>query len=411
VEKDPMPPERSAGLEPSARPPGFATRAIHDADMPLSFAEQPVSPPMWLTSDYLYEGLDHYSDVINESRPGYVYGRYGNPTHVALHRVLASLEEAEAAWSFASGMAAVHTALTALVGAGDHVVAQRTVYGGTHALLNNRFPRYGVDVSWVAPEADQVGAALRPSTRAVVLETLANPTFRVADLHGVARVCREASIPLVVDNTIATPYLLRPLAWAGVALSINSTTKYIGGHSDLIGGAVAGAASTMDEVRHLAIEQGTTGGAFDAWLTLRGVQTLALRLERQCATALLLASFLSEHPKVAEVGYCGLPSHPDHTRASSLFDRGHFGAMLSFSLTDGYEAALRACDSLALVRVGSSFGSQRSQVCHPATTSHRQLSPQDRAAAGIDDGLIRMAVGGEDPEDLMADFEQALEKA
>src|SRR5207249_540289 len=202
--------------------------------------------------------------------------------------------------------------------------------------------------------------------RAVVVETLANPTFRVPDLTGIARACGEAEVPLVVDNTIATPSLLRPLSLNGVRLSINATTKYIGGHSDLIGGSVAGPSSAMDEVRHLAIEQGTTGGAFEAWLTLRGVQTLALRMARQCETALLLATFLSEHAKVAEVGYSGLPGHPDHARAVSLFDGGRFGAMLSFTLKGGYEAALRACDSLVVVRVGSSFGSLRSQVCHPA---------------------------------------------
>lgn len=400
--------EQSGG---SPRRAGFATRAIHDADLPMAFDEQPVSPPIWLTSDYLYDGLDHYADVINERRPGFVYGRYGNPTHVALHRVLASLDEGEAAWSFASGMAAIHTTLTALVGAGEHVVAQRTVYGGTFALLQRRFPRYGVDVSWVDPEASEVAGALRPTTRAVFVEALANPTFRVSDVAGIAAACAEAGVPLVVDNTIPTPYLLRPLAHRGVTLSLSATTKYMGGHSDLLGGAVVGAAPLIDEVRHLAIEQGTTGGAFEAWLTLRGVQTLGLRMQRQCATALVVATFLDGHPKIEAVGYAGIPGHPDHARATALFGGDAFGAMLSFTVTGGYEAAQRAGDALRVIRVGSSFGSQRSQVCHPATTSHRQLSPEERAAAGIGDGLIRFAVGGEDPADLVADLEQALEKA
>src|SRR2546426_11876179 len=158
--------------------PGFSTRAIHDADLPLGIAEQPVSPPIWLTSDYLYEGLEHYADVINERRPGYVYGRYGNPTHVALHRVLASLDEGEAAWSFGSGMAAIHTTLTSLLQAGDHVVAQRTIYGGTYALLKEVFPRYGIQADLVEPEADSVAGVLQGNTRAVLIETLANPTFR-----------------------------------------------------------------------------------------------------------------------------------------------------------------------------------------------------------------------------------------
>ena len=391
---------------------GFSTRAIHESDMPPGgIAEQPVSPPVWLTTDYLYEGLEHYSDVINERRPGYVYGRYGNPTHIALHSVLASLEGAEAAWSFGSGMAAIQTALTALVGAGDHVVAQRTIYGGTFALLRNVFTRFGVETTFVDAEAEAVRIALRPRTKAVLIETLANPTFRVTDLSGIALVCAEAGVPLVVDNTIATPYLLRPLEFSGVTLVIDATTKYIGGHSDLIGGAVAGSRELIDRMRHLAIELGTTGGAFESWLALRGVQTLALRMDRQCASALTVAEALVRHPKVAEVGYSGLPGHPDHERAKALFGGERFGAMLSVSLEGGYEAAQRACDALQVVRVGSSFGSLRSQVCPPATTSHRQLSPEERRAAGIGDGLIRVAVGGEDPKDLVDDFIQALEKA
>jgi methionine-gamma-lyase len=218
-------------------------------------------------------------------------------------------------------------------------------------------------------------------------------------------------VALVVDNTVATPLLLRPLELEGVSLVVSATTKYIGGHSDLIGGAVTGPRPAIESIRHLAIEQGTTAGAFEAWLVLRGVQTLPLRMQRQCSNALALARRLAEDPKVAEVGYAGLPEHPDHRRASTLFDGAGYGAMLSFSLRGGYEAAARACDALRIARVGSSFGSLHSQVCHPATTSHRQLSEDEREAAGIGDGLIRVAVGGEDPDDLLEDFRQALEKA
>jgi cystathionine beta-lyase/cystathionine gamma-synthase len=391
--------------------PGFSTRAIHEGDQSSAIDEQPVSPPIWLTSDYLYEGTEHYADVINERRPGYVYGRYGNPTHTALHRVLASLENAEAAWSFGSGMAAIHTALTSVLRSGDHLVAQQTIYGGTFALLREVFPGYGIETTFAEPEADAVASAIRPNTRAVLIETLANPTFRVPDVAGIGGVCGERGVSLVVDNTVATPYLFRPLAVDGVTLAVSSTTKYLGGHSDLIGGAVAGSRDVIDRIRHLALEQGTTGGAFEAWLTLRGIQTLALRMERQCSTAMRVAGLLAGHEKVSSVGYPGLPSHVDHQRASGLFDGERFGAMLSFSLRDGYEAVVRACDSVRVARVGSSFGSMHSQVCHPATTTHRQLSPAEREAAGIGDGLVRVAVGGEDPEDLVDDFAQALEKA
>jgi cystathionine beta-lyase/cystathionine gamma-synthase len=396
----------------NGRPQGFTTRAIHEGDMPPgAVAEQPVSPPIWLTSDYLYEGLDHYADVINERRPGYVYGRYGNPTHTALHRILASLDGAEAAWSFGSGMAAIHTALTTLAGQGEHVVAQRALYGGTYSLLKNQFPRYGMGVSLVDPEADAVADAITPRTRVVFLETLANPTFRASDVAGVAGVCAERGVALVVDNTVPSPYLFRPLDLEGVTLVVHSTTKYIGGHSDLIGGSVAGPRRLLEPIRKMAVEQGTTAPAFEAWLTMRGVQTLALRMERQCANAMALAEIFADHPKVEAVGYSGLPGHPDHERASALFAHGLYGAMLSFSLKGGYEAAARLSGSLTVTRVGSSFGSMHSQVCHPATTSHRQLSIQDREAAGITDGLLRLAVGGEDPVDLVQDFTQALEKA
>jgi methionine-gamma-lyase len=374
-------------------------------------AEQPVSPPIWLTTDYLYEGLDHYADVINERRAGFVYGRYGNPTHIALHRVVASLEKAETAWSFSSGMAAIQTALAALVGSGEHVVAQRTLYGGTFALLKSVFTGFGVETTFVAASADGVARAIRPNTKAVLIETLANPTFRVSDVAGIARVCADAEVPLLVDNTIATPFLLQPKAIPGVTLVVNSATKYIGGHADLMGGVVAGDRDLIERIRHLAIELGTTAGAFEAWLALRGVQTLALRLDRQCASAMSVAGALADHANVTEVGYSGLPGHPDHDRARALFGGERFGAMLSFTLEGGFDAARRVCDALQVVRVGSSFGSLRSEVCHPATTSHRQLTAEERQAAGIGDGLIRVAVGGEDPEDLEDDFLQALEKA
>jgi cystathionine beta-lyase/cystathionine gamma-synthase len=411
-----MPPEMDPGSDEPAEDeghlPGFTTRAVHDGEMPPGgIAEQPVSSPIWLTSDYLYEGLDHYADVINERRPGFVYGRYGNPTHVALHRVLASLEGAEAAWSFGSGMAAIHTTLTTLAGEGEHVVAQKALYGGTYSLFTKQFPRYGIEVSLVDPEADAVAAAIGPRTRVVFLETLANPTFRVSDVAGVARVCAEAGVALVVDNTVPSPYLFRPLDHLGVSLVVHATTKYAGGHSDLIGGSVAGPRDLVEPIRKMAIDQGTTAGAFEDWLTLRGIQTLALRMERQCANAMVLARLFDRHSKVEDVGYSGLPGHPDHQRASALFPRGLYGAMLSFSLQEGYEAAQRLTGSLRVTRVGSSFGSMRSQICHPATTSHRQLPPKDRAAAGIGEGLLRLAVGGEDPDDLEEDFAQALEKA
>jgi cystathionine beta-lyase/cystathionine gamma-synthase len=387
---------------------GFTTRAIHDGAVPQTIAEEPVAQPIWLTADYFYDSLEHYADVINERRPGYVYGRTGNPTHEALHRVLASLEGAEAALSFASGMGALHSTLTALVETGGHVVAQRTVYGGTFHLLHGILPGYGMQTTFVDPAPDAVAAAIRPETGAALVETIANPTFRVTDLRGVAAVCRDRGVPLVVDNTVATPYLLRPLAIEGVTVVMHSTSKYIGGHSDLIGGSVAASAEMIRRIGSMRLDQGTNNAAFDAWLALRGVQTLALRLERQCANAERLASWLSAHDAVSNVGYSGLPGHADHGLAAALFDGPRFGAMLSFTLKGGYDAASVACKGLHVARVGSSFGGLHTEVCHPASTSHRQMSDTDLAAAGIGPGLIRVSVGAEDVDDLIADFEGAL---
>jgi cystathionine beta-lyase/cystathionine gamma-synthase len=308
-------------------------------------------------------------------------------------------------------MAAIHTALTALVGVGGHIVAQRTLYGGTFSLLKTVFPGYGIEATFVEPEAEAIAAAITSRTKAVLVETLANPTFRVSDIEGVGTACAEREVPLVVDNSVATPNLLRPLELPGIALVVHSTTKYINGHSDVMGGSAAGSHDLIGRIRSLAIEQGTTAGAFEAWLTLRGLQTLPLRVERQCRTAMALAQAFARHPNVESVGYSGLPSHPDHGRATALFGGMGYGAMLAVSIRGGYPAASRMCDALALARVGSSFGGLHTEVCHPATTSHRQLSPQDRAAAGIGDGLLRVAVGGEDQEDLEEDFLQALDKA
>ena len=398
-------------MEPSGdEEQGFSTRAIHAGEAPPE-TQRPVSVPIWLTAHYGYDSLEEYADIMQERRPGYSYGRYGSPTHSALHSVLASLDDAEAAWSFASGMAAMHTVLTTLAESGGHVVSQKTVYGGTFALLATVFPRYGIEATFVDPEADAVAAAIRDDTAFVGVEPLANPTFRVTDLRGIAAVCNAGGVPLVVDNSVASPYLLRPLTIPGVTLVVHSTSKYIAGHADVIGGAVAGPRDVVDRIRHMAIEQGTTAAAFDDWLVLRGVQTLALRMERQCANALAIAQALDAHPKVADVGYAGLANHPDHARASDLFEHGLYGAMLSFTLQDGFEAASRWAKGLRVAAVGSSFGGLWTEVTHPASTSHRQFPPAEREAAGIGDGLIRVAIGAEDPQDLVADFLQALEDA
>jgi len=399
----------AAGSPATAEPRlGFSTRAIHDARVP-EFAEEPAALPLWLASDYLFEGVEHYADVLNERRDGFAYARYESPTHAAYHAALASLEGAEAAFSFASGMAAVLTTLTSLASAGDHVVAQRGVYNTTRTLIESFLPRFGVTSTLVGTEAEDVAGALRPETVAVVVDSIATPTFRVSDVEGIAALCHERGVRLVVDNTIATPYLLRPLEIPGVTLVLHSASKYIGGHSDLIGGAVAGPRELVEPIHRLTIQQGTISGVFDAWLAARGLQTLALRVERQCENALVLARALVQQPEVARVGYSGLPDHPDHARARTLFG-GRFGAMLSIDLVGGFDAVCSLCRLLRLARVGSGFGGVRSEVRHPASTGHRHMTPAQREEIGIGDDMLRISVGAEDADDLVTDFVQALER-
>lgn len=392
--------------------PGFDTIATHSADLLGPVAEQPLSPPIWQVADYAYESAGHYADVINERRPGQVYGRYGSPTAQALAGVLARLEGAEAGWAFSSGMGATHAVLMHLAGAGDRLVCARTLYGGTYGLLTGGARRAGIEVVFAdASDGEAVAAALGPGAGGVFVETVANPTLEVADLERIAAACRRAGVPLAVDNTVPTPVLANPIR-NGADLVLHSTSKYVGGHHDLMGGAVVGPAPRIDDIRRLAIGYGTTASALESWLALRGLATLGLRVERHSASALTLARMLEASGKVARVHYPGLPSHPHHERASRLLagsaGRG-YGGMLSVDL--GSEAAAwRFMDALEVARVGSSFGGVRSEVTHPATTSHRQFSPQDRAVAGITGGLVRVSVGLEDVSDLLDDAGRALEK-
>jgi cystathionine beta-lyase/cystathionine gamma-synthase len=389
---------------------GFSTRAIHAGELGDANGNAPVSAPIHLSADYLFDGVEHYADVLSRRRPGYAYARFGSPTHTSLNQVMASLEEAESAFSFSSGMAAMHTSLAALLKSGDHIVADYGVYNTTYSLIESFLPRYGIRATFTEPEAASIIEAIEPGTRLVLIDSIATPSFRVADVDGIAQVCRARGIPLVVDNTIATPYLLRPLDIPGVQLVVNSTSKYIGGHSDLIGGCIAGSMELVGRIAELSRQLGTICGVFEAWLTLRGVQTLALRMARQCTTALALASLLNQRTEVSAVGYAGLPGHRDHERAARLFCGAGFGAMLSLSLVGGYDDVVRFCHSLRLARVGSGFGGVRTEVRHPATTSHRFLTEQQRLRRGIDPGLIRVSVGAEDATDLLSDFSDALDQ-
>lgn len=380
---------------------GFSTRAVRGTDRIKKVGELPLASPIWQVADYAFESAEDYADVINERRTGQVYGRYGNPTLEVLAETLASLERAEAGWIFASGMGAMHAVFMHVAKAGDRIVAARTLYGGTYGLFTAGAERVGIRVDFVdATRGDEVAAAA-DGAAAILVESMANPTLEVADLEAIA----GTKVPLIVDNTVPTPALLNPLE-LGADLVVHSTSKYIGGHHDLMGGAVLGSKERIDDIRHLGIRYGTTASALESWLALRGVATLGLRMERHSSNALAVAEFLEKSSKVKRVLYPGLASHPQFDRAKRLM-RG-FGGMVAADL-GSQEAAWAFVDSLRIARVGSSFGGVRSETTHPATTSHRQFSKEDRAAAGIVDGLVRISVGIEEEQDLIADFERALE--
>jgi O-acetylhomoserine/O-acetylserine sulfhydrylase-like pyridoxal-dependent enzyme len=393
---------------PVERDRGFSTRAIHGQALPPIEQETP-SVPIFQTSTFRFDTSDGFAETINFRRPGYTYTRgYGNPTLLAFERVMAELEGTEVALSFASGMAAVHTVATTLAASGDTIVASSELYGGTYSLFAHVLPRYGIDVRFVSPhDHDAVRAALAGSTLFYV-ETIANPNVTVADLEALGAVASEAGVASAVDNTFASPYLCSPAAF-GFDYVLHSATKYVGGHNDLIGGVVCTTEERMAGLRSTVIETGGTMAPLEAWLSMRGLSTLKIRMDRHSESALALTTWLEAHPKISRVRYPGLSSHPQHDIAMRMLPRG-FGGMAAFEVEGGVEAGQRFCDALELVWVAASLGGIHTLVCHAASTTHRQLDAEARRAAGIADGLIRLSVGLEDVEDLIQDVERALEK-
>jgi cystathionine beta-lyase/cystathionine gamma-synthase len=387
---------------------GFSTRAVHGAT-PAVDQEMP-SVPIYQTSTFRFDTSQDYADTISFRTPGYTYTRgYGNPTVGAFETQMAALEGTEAAFGFASGMAGIHSLFTALASAGDRVVVSGELYGGAYAIATKLLPRFGVTVDVVNPhDLDAVRRAL-PGATLFYVETIANPNCTVADLASLGDACREAGVPAAVDNTFASPYLCTPAAY-GFEYVVHSATKYIGGHHDLIGGVICTTADGRDHLRDTAIDTGGTMAPFEAWLSLRGLMTLALRMERHCASAMVLATFLEGHEKVERVWYPGLASHPQHDTAVRQFGARGFGGMLAVDVVGGVEGGQRFCDALELAWVATSLGGTHTLVGHAASTTHRQMDPAARRAAGIADGLVRVSTGIEDVEDLHEDFARALEK-
>lgn len=391
---------------------GEHTRAVHTPAL-IPPKQRPLGLPVYRSSIFEFDSMQEYADVVSDRTPGYVYSRHDNPTVDTFAAGVAALEGRNidgevVGQAFASGMAAISTVLMTFLGAGAHVVASRAVYGGTYSLLNTTLRRYGVDVSWVDVfDIEQVRAAFRPETRVLWAETIANPSLTVADLPALATIAHDAGAVFGVDSTFATPVVCRPLEH-GVDVVMHSATKYIGGHSDATGGVVVGDPSLISRVRALRVEMGGAMSPDEAFLMHRGLATLPLRVMRVNDTALAVASKLEGHPGLECVHYPGLASHRDHGLATRVFDAGRYGGIVTVDVRGGREAGMAFCDRLRLAAVATSLGGTHSVVSHVASTTHRQLDDEALAAAGLSPGAVRISIGLEDADDLIADITQAL---
>ncbi|SDT56272.1 cystathionine gamma-synthase [Jiangella sp. DSM 45060] len=375
---------------------GFETRAIHAGQDPDPRTGAVITP-IYATSTYAQDG-------VGGLREGYEYSRTANPTRTALEECIAALEGGVRGLAFASGMAAEDTLLRTVLKPGDHVVIPDDAYGGTFRLVSKVAERWGV--SWTAAPVTDVAAvraAVRPETKLIWVETPTNPLLSVADITALAAVARDAGVLLVVDNTFATPYLQQPLA-LGADVVVHSTTKYCGGHSDVVGGVlVVSDAALGDELAYHQNAMGAVAGPFDAWLVLRGLKTLAVRMDRHCDNAERVVQLLERHPRVSQVLYPGLPGHPGHDVAVKQMSR--FGGMVSFRMADGEQAAVDVCDSTRLFTLGESLGGIESLIEHPGRMTHASAAG---SALEVPGDLVRLSVGIETVEDLLADLGQAL---
>jgi methionine-gamma-lyase len=401
-----------ADPRPEPRPRGFSTRAIRAASRSPRIDQLPTSVPIYQTATFASGDADELGRVAADPRAGYAYSRISNPTTTALGDAYAELAGGAAGLALASGMGAIHAALASLLKAGDRVVAPIAIYGSTRAQLLRTFGGFGVRVDSVdTTDLDAVETALAAvPTRVLYAETIANPTTYLADHAALAALAHRHGATYVVDNTFASPYVCRPLE-LGADLVVESATKFLGGHSDVIAGVVAGSADRIAEVGRVQIDTGATLGPLEAFLVLRGILTLAVRAERHARTAAGLASWLETQAGVRSVLYPGLPSHPQHDVATRQFRPGVFGGMLAFEVDGGRAAGRAVINSLRLPELTASLGSVHTMVVHPPSTSHRQLSEADLERTGITPGLLRVSVGLEDLEDLEADFGEALAAA
>ncbi|TDD61939.1 trans-sulfuration enzyme family protein [Actinomadura rubrisoli] len=385
------------------------TRAVHPSVVAPE-GSRPLGVPIYQGHLFAFDDAGDLAAAFDGPDRAFMYSRMSNPTVRSFELAVTELEGGAGALATASGMGAINAVLTALLRSGDHVIAQSSLYGGTYALLRDLADRWGVELTHISgDDPAEVREALRPNTRLLYLETVANPTTHVTDLPAFAGAVRGTGVLTVVDNTFA-PLLCRPIEH-GVDVVVHSATKFIGGHGDILGGvAVFADPAVHRRVWDHAIELGSTADPFAAWLAVRGLATLPLRMARQSATALDLARRLAAHPSVARVHYPGLIDHPQHELARHLLPDGS-GGVLAFELAGGREAGRVFSEAVRLVSLGPSLGNVATLAMHPASTSHRQMDAASLAAAGIGEGTVRLSVGLEHPDDLWADIEQALEKA
>jgi methionine-gamma-lyase len=397
--------------KPSPKKPlASATRAIHAGEEKHGIGG-PVATPVIYSSTFTFESTAEMKRWAEGRSRAYIYTRYGNPTLAVAEAKLASLENAEAAVVTASGMAAISSALLAVLQSGDELISTRQLYGGAYRLMRDLFPRFGITVKYV--EADLAGphpggmdSLVAPKTRALYIESPTNPSLGLVDIRRAVAFAHKHKLVCLMDNTFASPVLQRPIE-LGVDLVLHSATKYLAGHSDVIAGAVIGSRALVDRVRSNIIYLGGSMDPSAAYRLIRGMKTLELRMRRQCETALAVARFLERHPKVERVHYPGLPSHPDHALARRQM-HGGFGGMLSFDVKGGISAARSFCDHVRIFLLAASLGGVESLVVLPAYTSHYRMSAAELKAAGVAPGCVRVSIGLEDPADLIEDLRQAL---
>ena len=388
---------------------GLGTTAIHAGTLKNLYGT--LAMPIYQTSTFIFDSAEQGGRRFALEEDGYIYTRLGNPTTTVLENKIAALEEGEAAVATSSGMGAISSTLWTVLKAGDHIVTDKTLYGCTFALMNHGLTKFGVEVTFVdTSNLDEVKKAMKKNTRIVYLETPANPNLKIVDLEALAKLAHTNPNTLViVDNTFATPYMQKPLK-LGADIVVHSVTKYINGHGDVIAGLVITNKELADQIRFVGLKDmtGAVIGPQEAYYIIRGMKTFEIRMERHCKNARAVADFLNKHPKIQKVYYPGLETHPGYEIAKKQMK--DFGAMISFELKGGFEAGKALLNNLSLCSLAVSLGDTETLIQHPASMTHSPYTKEEREAAGITDGLVRLSVGLENIEDIIADLEQGLAK-